>query len=65
MTDIVERLRLETSEDGSLLRWQARTKQMMSNAADRIEDLENQLLSINPAMKCRDGCAVVWERFGE
>ncbi len=55
MTNLVERLRFDDGTIGD---------KRLGEAADRIEDLENQLLSINPAIKCRTGCAVVMVGFG-
>ncbi len=38
---------------------------LMQEAADAIEDLSNQLLTINPAIKCRSGCDVIEQRWGK
>ncbi len=60
MSDIVERARAYLAANAA----ESGADVLIAEQADRIEDLENQLATINPAMKCRDGCAVVKERFG-
>lgn len=59
--DIVERLRhpqLLTTD-------MSYHREVVGKAADEIEKLRADIKAINPAIKCRSGCHVVKERFGD